>query len=120
MARSPMVFVLPEPAGPGDVRGACERMAVLLESGEVDLVLCDVAALGGADAIAIEALARLHLTAKRLGCRMRLCHASAELRQLLTFAGLGEVLRVEPGRKPEEREQPLRVEEEGELDDPVA
>jgi hypothetical protein len=45
------------------------------------------------------------------------------LRVLLDFMGLAAVLRcelrVEPRRQPEEREQRLGVQEEGELDDPI-
>jgi hypothetical protein len=87
-------------------------------------IVCDVGALAP-DARAVDVLARLQLEAKRLGHEIRLRNVSSELRELLAFAGLRDVLRaeagcVEPGREPEEREQPLRVEEEGELDDPAA
>jgi anti-anti-sigma regulatory factor len=68
----------------------------------------------------IDALARFQLAARRRGQRLRLRQASDELRQLIAFAGLSEVLRVEPRRQSEEREQRLRVEEERELDDPTA
>jgi hypothetical protein len=70
------------------------------------------------DAGTVDALARLQLGLRRCGVEMRLRHASDELVELLAFVGLGEVLRVEPGRQAEEREQCLSVEEEGELDDP--
>jgi hypothetical protein len=92
-------------------------------------IVCDVGALAP-DAPAVDVLARLQLEAKRLGHEIRLRNASNELRELLIFAGLRDVLRVEPscvepsyvkpGGQTEEREQPLRVEEEGELDDPAA
>ena len=52
---------------------------------------CDVADVSP-DAPTVEALARLHLAAKRYGCRVRLCNASAELMDLVGFMGLGEVL----------------------------
>jgi hypothetical protein len=45
-------------------------------------------------------------------------HASPELGELLTFVGLDAVLRVEPRRQPEEREDPVGVEEERQLEDP--
>ena len=54
--------------------------------------------------------------ASSCGCSTRL----AELTCLIELTGLAEVLRVEPGRKPEEREQGLGVEEEAQLDDPAA
>ena len=78
---------------------------------------CDVRALP-ADAAALDALARLQLAASRAGCELRLCHASAELRCLISFCGLDEVLRVEVERQPEQREERLRVQEERQLGDP--
>jgi len=57
-------------------------------------VICDVRG-AGADAATVDALARLQLTAKRLGCRMRLRNASAELLQLVAFMGLADVLTEE-------------------------
>ena len=47
------------------------------------------------DVGAIDNLARLQLTAKRLGLELRFRHASNELKDLLDFAGLRDVLRVE-------------------------
>ena len=82
-------------------------------------VSCDVRALR-ADVAAVDALARLQLAARQAGFELRLLHASAELRCLIELTGLATVLRVEPGRKPEEREQNLGVEEEAQLDDPAA
>jgi hypothetical protein len=80
-------------------------------------IVVDVGALS-ADAMSLDALARLQLTARRVGLDTRLRNASAELLDLIAFAGLAAVLRVEARREPEEREQRLRVEEERELDDP--
>ena len=78
---------------------------------------CDVRGLR-ADVAAVDALARLQLAARQAGFELRLVHASAELRCLIAFTGLGEVLRVEPERQAEEREQGRGVEEERELGDP--
>jgi gamma-glutamyl:cysteine ligase YbdK (ATP-grasp superfamily) len=80
---------------------------------------CQVGALE-ADAATLDLLARLQLAARRLGIEVRLLDASSELRELIAFAGLTCVLRVEVEREPEQREEPLGVEEEGELDDPAA
>ena len=82
-------------------------------------IVCDVGALAP-DAAAIDALARLQLAARRLGLEIRLRHASTELLGLLAFVGLSEVLRVEAGGQPEEREERLGAEEERELNDPAA
>ena len=82
-------------------------------------IVCDLRRVV-ADADAIDALARIQLEAQRLGLDLRLRRASSELRELIAFTGLEDVLRLEPCRKAEEREQPLRVEEERELGDPAA
>ena len=79
--------------------------------------MCDVSALDP-DAVTIDALARLQLSSRRVGCALLLRHASRELRELLSFAGLDEVLGLEPRGQPEEREQRVGVEEERELDEP--
>jgi anti-anti-sigma regulatory factor len=81
-------------------------------------IVCDVSALVDPDVGTIGALARLHLTARQLGFELRLRHASNALQELLELVGLDEVLGVEPGGQPEEREERLGVEEEGQLDDP--
>ena len=59
-------------------------------------VLCvDVAALGD-DAVALDALARFALTARRSGWRILVRHASPRLVELIALAGLSETLPVEP------------------------
>jgi hypothetical protein len=73
-----------------------------------------------ADLGTVESLARLQLAARRCGIELRLRHVPDELRELITFVGLAEVLGVEPRGQAEEREQGLGVEEERDLDDPPA
>jgi hypothetical protein len=69
----------------------------------------------------LDSLARVQLAAKRAGCTVCGVHgAPPGLRDLVAFCGLADVLVVEPGRKPVEREERLRVEEERALDDPPA
>jgi anti-anti-sigma regulatory factor len=82
-------------------------------------IVCDVSALDP-DALTIDALARLQLSSRRVGLEIRLRHASNELQELLAFVGLDEVLRLEAGGQPEQREQRVGVEEERELDEPYA
>ena len=82
-------------------------------------ILCDVSALDGANAETIDLLARLQLAARRQGRTLRFLHASPALKDLIAFVGLGAALRVEPGREAEERENPVGVEEERQLDDPA-
>jgi hypothetical protein len=45
----------------------------------------------------VEMLCRLQLVARRLGCTIRVHGAGAELRELVTLAGLAEVLLAEDG-----------------------
>jgi len=68
----------------------------------------------------VDLLARLHLASRRRGVELRIREASPELRELISFAGLDDVLRVEPRRQPEEREELFGVEEERQLRDPPA
>jgi hypothetical protein len=76
-----------------------------------------VDALVGPDAAAVDALARLQLTAQRLGGSIRLRNACGGLQDLLDLMGLREVfplcvgLRLEARRQAEEREQ-ARLDEE--------
>jgi len=87
-----------------------------MRSHRCSTLVCDVHALAP-DAAAIDALARLQLAARRVGLEVRLCRASKELCGLLELVGLSDVLRVETGGQPEEREDGLGAEEERELDD---
>ncbi len=82
-------------------------------------IVCDLSALSGADVETIDLLARLQLAARRHDRTLRFLHASPALRELIAFVGLEGVLRVEPRRQAEEGEDPVRVEEERQLDDPV-
>ena len=81
-------------------------------------IICDVGALAP-DAVSVDALARLQLSAKREGLELRLCGVSSELQQLLAFCGLGAALGLEARRQAEQREQRGGVEEERHLDDPA-
>jgi hypothetical protein len=58
----------------------------------------------------VDALARLQLTARRLGWRLRVREVPVELRELIELAGLSRALGVEPVGQPEEREVALDVE----------
>jgi hypothetical protein len=82
-------------------------------------IVCDVGAVKP-DVHTIDALARLQLAARRLGLEVRLRDASADLQDLIAFAGLRDVLRVEVSGQPEQRKQGVGVEEERELDDPAS
>ena len=112
------------PLTPADAVALCRRARSELERSDTDVLVCDVAALTRPDAGTVEALARLQLTARRLGRQVRLRDVSRELRELLDLFGLTDVLpgdgalRREPLRQAEEREQALGVEERVEMGDP--
>ena len=119
MGSPTVVFRIRGPLARDQLPSLCERMRAYLSASGAHLVVCDVRGLDRPDAVSLDALARVQLTARRCGCRVRLRHASEELRQLIAFIGLDEVmLGVEPGRQTEEREQLGGVEEERELRDP--
>jgi hypothetical protein len=79
-------------------------------------IVCDLRGVA-ADCVTVDALARLHLAARRAGVELSVRDASTELRELLVFTGLSEALGLEPRWETEEREDVLRGEEEGQLDD---
>jgi ABC-type transporter Mla MlaB component len=63
----------------------------LLAATQPEVVRCDVTGVA-ADAVTVDALARLQLAAQRSGCRVRLRNASADLLDLVDFMGLTDVL----------------------------
>jgi hypothetical protein len=74
-----------------DLPGLCRRICRLLEGSGANVLVCDVSELEP-DAIAVDALARIQLAARRHGCEARLRSASGELVDLLRFTGLRDVL----------------------------
>jgi hypothetical protein len=68
----------------------------------------------------VDVLARLQVVARRHGYELSVVDTGEEVRCVIELAGLSAVLALEPRRQAEEREQGLGVEEEGQLDDPVA
>lgn len=80
------------PLTPSSILGLCQRLQLLLEGCDGGLIVCELGRLDGPDAGTVDALARLQLTAARLGRQVRLRHASSELRELLALMGLRDVL----------------------------
>jgi ABC-type transporter Mla MlaB component len=113
-----IVFAIAGPLGRDELPGLCVRFRRALAESGAELAVCDVRGLP-ADAVALDALARVGLAAHRLGGRICLRSAAEGLRDLVSLAGLEQVLPVEPRRQAEQREQPLGVQEEGELADPA-
>ena len=92
-----MVIVLSGSLTRADIPGLCERARRLLESSDSAVVICDAHALGDPDAVAIDVVARLQLTAKRVGRELQLRDACSELQELIALAGLADVLPMVPG-----------------------
>jgi hypothetical protein len=83
-------------------------------------LVLDCSALLTPDCATIDRIARLQLEVRRCGLELKLRNANPPLLELVDLAGLMGVLRVEPGRKSEEREHPCCIEEERQVDDPPA
>ncbi len=78
-------------------------------------IILDCTCLPAPDARQIHVLARLLLLARRHKYDLRLSNASDALLDLIAFAGLADVLRVEPRWQTDEWEQAPGVQEEREL-----
>ena len=86
-----ITFALRAPLVRSDLPGLCERVCGLLEESQAIVAFCDVSDIA-ADAVAVDALARLQLAAHRHGCQVRLQQCTPELRDLVAFMGLADVL----------------------------
>jgi ABC-type transporter Mla MlaB component len=84
-------FAIRGPIARADLPGLCDRVCVLLERSSAGIAFCDVRGVAP-DAVAIDALARLQLGARRHDCKVRLRGASPELLGLVAFMGLENVL----------------------------
>lgn len=131
-----LLIFLEGPIERSEIPDLCARFEDLLGERPGRRVICDVAGLAESDAVAVEALARLQLTARRLGCRLWLRHAGCGLRQLIALVGLSDVVPslpaatptqgcaggsgIEAGRQSEHREPPVGVEEVVQPDDPAS
>ncbi|MEV6397785.1 STAS domain-containing protein [Streptomyces sp. NPDC051907] len=91
-ATQPIVVRIAGRVTQADVPHLCEELRARLSgvAGGAEAI-CDVGALTHANLTAVDALARLQLTARRLGCRIRLRNAGAELRLLLDLVGLADL-----------------------------
>jgi ABC-type transporter Mla MlaB component len=97
-----LVLVVTGPIARRALPRLCRRVRELLHGSGAEMVACDVGAMDAPDGETVEALARLQLTALRMGRRVRFLDASGELRDLLAFSGLADVvpcdeIPLEPG-----------------------
>ena len=84
-------FAIRSPLARPDLPGLCDRIRCLLVDSRCSIAVCDVTALD-VDAVTVDALARLQLAAHRHGCQVRLFGASSQLRDLVAFMGLEDIL----------------------------
>ncbi len=89
--RGAITILISGPIAPTDLPGLYRRVCGLLEGCHAASAVCDVHGVG-ADAVTVDALARLQLAARRHQCQVRLRGASHELRELMAFMGLRDVL----------------------------
>ncbi|MFF3321529.1 STAS domain-containing protein [Streptomyces sp. NPDC002889] len=75
---------------PADVPRLCEELTACLTCADATEVTCDVGGLRQINLATVDALARLRLTARRLGARLTLRGAPPELVTLLELVGLDE------------------------------
>ena len=74
------------------VPALCTELRSILAAPPATALTCDVGDLTDPDLATIDGLARLQLTARRLGGSIRLCNARRELIELLELAGLQEAV----------------------------
>jgi ABC-type transporter Mla MlaB component len=74
-----------------DLPGLVERTCALLAEQPCEVLRCEVGGIAP-DAVAVDALARLALAARRGDCAVLLTGVSPKLRTLICFAGLDDVL----------------------------
>ncbi|MCB5168632.1 STAS domain-containing protein [Streptomyces bambusae] len=121
-------LTVPGPApGPGDTAALCARLIDLCRHGPPGpgadpgpapgSVHVDVSAVTEPGLAAVDLLARLALTARRHGTRLRVTGAGGRLRALLALAGLTDLLGQQPLGQAEHREPPVGVQEGIDPDD---
>ena len=86
-----LVVTIRAPLRREDLPGLFTRVCGLLEADAPEVVLCDVSG-HEPDLVAVEALTRLQLAARRRGCCVRLAGASSELLDLVGFLGFEAAL----------------------------
>jgi hypothetical protein len=93
-----VVWIIDSAISQADIPQLCARLADLLARyGEGTVVICDVGGIAEPSAVTVEALARLRLTARRLGADIHVRGAHDRLRQILAFTGLGEIIPLDGG-----------------------
>ena len=87
----PVAVTIRGPLQRSDLPGLYARVCALFTANRGATLVCDVTGVA-VDAVAVEALARLQLGARRNGCTVRLLSAPRELIDLVSFMGLRDVI----------------------------
>jgi ABC-type transporter Mla MlaB component len=87
-----LVLTLRAPLTRADLPGLCARAQRLVRDSAAEHVICDVSALPAADAVTIDALARVALIVRRRRRAVHVRGASPELCELAALMGVAEVL----------------------------
>ncbi len=99
-AGHPIVVIIGQ-VGPSEIAAICPRVRELICDQGAEVVVVDVSRLVAPDVVALDALARLHLMARRFGRNIMISHTSEQLQELVGFAGLEGVLCLQNEREPE-------------------
>jgi hypothetical protein len=89
-APEPVVFSVRGPIACGDLPGLCDRVCGILTTSGAGFAVCEVDGVEPS-AATVDALCRLQIAARRVGCRIALRGASPELAELVAFMGLEDV-----------------------------
>lgn len=88
---------MPPAIARGDVAALCRAVESAVLSSQATLVVCDMERVDTPSLAAADALARIQLTTRRLGCQLRLRRDDDRLWALLRLTGLDQTL---PGPAP--------------------
>lgn len=92
-SRDVVVLTIDTSPARADIPSLCERLDILLtDRSPPDGLVCAVEVYAEPDVVLVEALARMQLTARRLGAEVRIRRAPCLLYRLLALTGLDEVV----------------------------
>jgi anti-anti-sigma regulatory factor len=91
-----VVMTIDGPIARDGIPSLCDRVRSVLRTRPRARVICDVGAIDDPDAVTVEALARMQLTAMQMGSVIVLRDPCADLARLLDLCGLGAVVPLEP------------------------
>lgn len=84
-------FQLAAPADAHTIAALCRSVRLALEETDDVVLVCDLRMATTPDVTLLDALARMQLTARRVGGSIQLRHACPQLQELLRLTGLTEV-----------------------------